>query len=138
MCLDKVMEIKLALTEKMIDGFKKGSMYAIATRPGVGKTHFCISIATLFASRNQKVLYIANSISEEEFCDRQKAFEVDCGNNIFFNEIYSLDIVKLDKLASEQEFDLIILDPIEIYLLDIDLGELKEWAKKKNITVFPP
>ena len=136
MFLNKVMEIKLALTEKMINGFKKGSMYAIATRPGVGKTHFCISIATLFASRNQKVLYIANSISEEEFCDRQKAFEVDCGNNIFFNEIYSLNIEKLDNLASEQEFDLIILDPIEIYLLDIDLGELKEWAKKKNITVL--
>ena len=136
MCLDKVMEIKLALAEKMIGGFKKGSIYAIATRPGVGKTHFCMSVANLFASRNQKVLYLSISISEEEFCDRQKAFEVDCGNNIFFNEIYSLDIEKLDKLASEQEFDLIILDPIEIYLLDIDLGELKEWAKKKNITVL--
>ena len=44
--------------------------------------------------------------------------------------------MKLNKLASEQEFDLIILDPIEIYLLDIDLGELKEWAKKKNIAIL--
>ena len=136
MCLDKVMEIKLALAEKMIGGFKKGSIYAIATRPGVGKTHFCMSVANLFASRHQKVLYIANSISEEEFFARQQAFSSECGDNISFEEVYKLTIEGLEMFASEDDYSLIVLDPFDIYALDIDLGELKEWAKKKNIPIL--
>lgn len=136
MFLDKVMEIKLALAEKMIGGFKKGSICAIATRPGVGKTHFCIAVANLFASRNQKVLYISNSISEEEFFARQQAFSSECGDNISFEEVYKLTLEGFDMFASEDDYDLIVLDPFDIYALDIDLGELKEWAKKKNITVL--
>lgn len=136
MCLNKAMEIKLALSEKMIGGFKKGSIYAIATRPGVGKTHFCISIATLFASRNQKVLYISNSISEEEFFARQQAFISECGDNISFEEVYKLTLEGFNVFASEDDYDLIVLDPFDIFALDIDLGELKEWAKKKNIPIL--
>ena len=136
MCLDKVMEIKLALAEKMIGGFKKGSIYAIATRPGVGKTHFCISVATLFASKESKVLYISNNISEEEFFNRQKAFNSNYGENIDFEQVYKLTLDGLDMFASEDDYDLIVLDPFDIYALDIDLDELKEWAKKKNIPIL--
>ena len=130
------MEIKLALAEKMIGGFKKGSIYAIATRPGVGKTHFCISVATLFASKESKVLYISNNISEEEFFNRQKAFNSNYGENIDFEQVYKLTLDGLDMFASEDDYDLIVLDPFDIYALDIDLGELKEWAKKKNIPIL--
>lgn len=136
MFLNKIMEIKLALAEKMIDGFKKGSMYAIATRPGVGKTHFCMSVANLFASRNQKVLYISNSISEEEFFARQQAFSSECGDNISFEEVYKLTIEGLKMFASEDDYDLIVLDPFDIYAFDIDLGELKAYAENKNITIL--
>lgn len=130
------MEIKLALAEKMIGGFKKGSIYAIATRPGVGKTHFCISVATLFASRGSKVLHISNNISEEEFFNRQKAFNSNYGENIDFEQVYKLTLDGLDMFASEDDYDLIVLDPFDIFALDIDLGELKEWAKKKNIPIL--
>ena len=136
MCLDKVMEIKLALAEKMIGGFKKGSIYAIATRPGVGKTHFCMSVANLFASRNQKVLYISNSISEEEFFARQQAFSSECGDNISFEEVYKLTLEGFDMFASEDDYSLIVLDPFDIYSLDLDIGDLKEFAKKKNIAIL--
>ena len=136
MFLDKVMEIKLALTEKMIDGFKKGSMYAIATRPGVGKTHFCMSVATLFASKGNKVLYISHNISDEEFFERQKAFDSNCSENINFEEVYKLTIEGLEMFASEDNYGLIVLDPFDIYSLDLDVGGLKEFAKKKNIAIL--
>ena len=79
---------------------------------------------------------ISNSISEEEFFARQQAFSSECGDNISFEEVYKLTIEGLKMFASEDDYDLIVLDPFDIYALDIDLGELKEWAKKKNITVL--
>ena len=130
------MEIKLALAEKMIGGFKKGSIYAIATRPGVGKTHFCISVATLFASKGNKVLYISHNISDEEFFERQKAFDSNCSENINFEQVYRFTMEGLDMFASEDDYDLIVLDPFDIYAFDIDLGELKAYAENKNITIL--
>ena len=66
MCLDKVMEIKLALAEKMIGGFKNGSIYAIATRPGVSKTRFCLNLLFYIAEKGGEVLFLTDSLNISE------------------------------------------------------------------------
>ena len=122
--------------KQLIKEFKAGSIYAICTRPGVGKTHFCLSIAALFSTRGKKVLYISNTMDKDNFYERQKAICSDCSDNISFNEVYKLTIKKLDMIARENDYDLIVLDPFDIYALDLDVGELKDYAKKNDIVIL--
>ena len=133
--MNKDIENSITLIENMIDKFQKGSIYAIATRPGIGKTHFCLNVASLFVAKGEKVLYLSDAMGKDEFNSGQKDICSDISDNIHFEEVYKLTFEKLDIFISEQHYDLIVLDPFDIYSLDIDVGGLKDYAKKKNITI---
>ena len=57
-------------------------------------------------------------------------------NNINFEEVYKLTLEGLEMFASEDNYGLIVFDPFDIYSLDLDIGDLKEFAKKKNIAIL--
>ena len=102
----------------------------------MGKTQFCISVTSLLASKGSKVLYMSNAMDEDEFFKRMKTDNLNICNKVNFEEVYKLTLEGLKMFVSEDDYDLIVLDPFDIFALDIDLGELKEWAKKKNIPIL--
>ena len=122
--------------ERFVDKIQKGNIYCVGARPFVDKAQFCIGVASLFASKGNKVLYISHEMDEDTFTEKLHTTCSNVGDNINFEEVYKLTIESLEMFASEDDYSLIVLDPFDIYALDIDLGELKEWAKKKNITVL--
>lgn len=122
--------------ERLVDRIEKGNIYCVGARPFVDKAQFCIGVASLFASKGNKVLYISHEMDEDTFTEKLHTTCSNDGDNINFEEVYKLTIEGLEMFASEDDYSLIVLDPFDIYALDIDLGELKEWAKKKNITVL--
>lgn len=122
--------------ERFVDKIQKGNIYCVGVRPFVDKAQFCIGMASLFASKGNKVLHISHEMDEDTFTEKLNTTCSNDGDNINFEEVYKLTIEGLEMFASEDDYSLIVLDPFDIYALDIDLGELKEWAKKKNITVL--
>ena len=122
--------------ERFVDKIQKGNIYCVGARPFVDKAQFCIGVASLFASKGNKVLYISHEMDEDTFNEKLNTTCSNDGDNINFEEVYKLTLEGLEMFASEDNYGLIVLDPFDIYALDIDLGELKEWAKKKNITVL--
>ena len=132
----KFIKTKFKIIEKMVGEFKKGGVYAICTRPGIGKTHFCLSVASYFAAKGQKVFYMSDCISPDEFYNRQSKIDPDCTENIQFEQIFLCTIDRLNDFVSEQDNSLVIIDPIDIYSHKLDIDEIKDFAKKKNITIL--
>ena len=128
--------VKMDCIEQLIGGFRQGNLYTIATRPGCGKTHFCMSVACHFAKLAQRVLYISDSMDEETFEQRIEKIGLYCYGEVVFKETYHLTMAKLSEWLDAAPFDLLVIDPIDVYCWDVDIGELKELAKAKHICVL--
>ena len=122
--------------ERLVKSFKKGSIYGIGARPFIDKTKFCISIVSLIASKGNKVLYMSHEMDEDAFTEKLTATCPNVIAKINFEEVYKMTIEGLEMFASEEDYDLIVLDPFDIYSLDLDIGDLKDFAKKKNIAIL--
>ena len=122
--------------ERFIQKFKKGGLYGIGARSGMGKTQFCISVTSLLASKGSKVLYMSNAMDEDEFFKRMKTDNLNICNKANFEEVYKLTLEGLKMFVSEDDYGLVVLDPFNIYSLDFDVGDIKTFAKKKNIAIL--
>ena len=122
--------------ERFVDKIQKGNIFCVGARPFVDKAQFCIGVASLFASKGNKVLYISHEMDEDTFTEKLNTTCSNVGDNINFEEVYKLTIEGLEMFASEDDYSLIVLDPFDIYSLDLDIGDLKEFAKKKNIAIL--
>ena len=122
--------------ERFVDKIQKGNIYCVGVRPFVDKAQFCIGVASLFASKGNKVLYISHEIDEDTFTEKLNTTCSNDGDNINLEEVYKLTLEGLEMFASEDDYSLIVLDPFDIYSLDLDIGDLKEFAKKKNVAIL--
>ena len=75
-------------------------------------------------------------MDEDTFTEKLNTTCSNVGDNINFEEVYKLTIEGLEMFASEDNYGLIVLDPFDIYSLDIDIGDLKEFAKNKNVAIL--
>lgn len=116
--------------------FQKGSIYAIASRCGIGKTQFCLDFAKYVAGNGEKVLYLSDSPSGKEIDVLASQTILKGKNNIVCKRTFHLHKLKLEMLLNEDEYDYLILDPFDIYAYDIDMGELKEIAVEKHIAII--
>lgn len=122
--------------ERLIENIRKGSIYCIGSRPFIDKSQICINIASSFANKGEKVLYMSHLMDEDKFTEKLNTTSQEVHNNINFEEVYKITIEGLGMFASEDDYSLIILDPFDIYSLDLDVGDLKAFAKKKNIAIL--
>lgn len=122
--------------ERLIENIQKGSIYCIGSRPFIDKSQICISIASSFAKNSEKVLYLSHTMNEDKFTEKLNNTYPEAYNNIYFEEVYKITIERLGMFTSEDNYTLIILDPFDIYSLDLDVGDLKEFAKKKNVAIL--
>ena len=122
--------------ERFVDKIQKGNIYCVGARPFVDKAQFCIGVASLLASKGNKVLYISHEMDEDTFTKKLHTTCSNDGDNINFEEVYKLTLEGLEMFASEDNYGLIVFDPFDIYSLDLDIGDLKEFAKKKNIAIL--
>ena len=122
--------------ERFIDKIQKGNIYCVGARPFVDKTQFCIDVASLYASKGNKVLYMSHELDEDAFTEKLNKTCSNVSDNIEFLEMYKITVEGLEMFASEDDYGLIVLDPFDIYSLDLDVGDLKEFAKKKNVAIL--
>lgn len=122
--------------ERLIENIRKGSIYCIGSRPFIDKSQICISIASSFAKNSEKVLYLSHTMNEDKFTEKLNTTYPEAYNNIYFEEVYKITIERLGMFTSEDNYTLIILDPFDIYSLDLDVGDLKTFVKKKNIAIL--
>lgn len=122
--------------ERLIEKMQEGSIYCIGSRPFIDKSQICISIALSFDKNGKKVLYLSHSMNENKFTEKLNNTYPESNSNIRFEEVYKITIDGLNMFASENNYTLIILDPFDIYSLDLDIGDLKEFAKKKNVAIL--
>lgn len=122
--------------ERLIEKMQEGSIYCIGSRPFIDKSQICISIALSFDKNGKKVLYLSHSMNENKFTEKLNNTYPESNSNIRFEEVYKITIDGLNMFASEDNYTLIILDPFDIYSLDLDIGDLKEFAKKKNVAIL--
>lgn len=122
--------------ERLIKKMQEGSIYCIGSRPFIDKSQICISIALSFDKNGKKVLYLSHTMNENKFTEKPNNTYPESNSNIRFEEVYKITIDGLNMFASEDNYTLIILDPFDIYSLDLDIGDLKEFAKKKNVAIL--
>lgn len=122
--------------ECLVERLQKGNIYCVGARPFVDKAQFCIGMASLFASKDNKVIYISHGMGEYVFTEKLNKARLNVGDNLEFVEMYKITIEGLEIFADDDDYDLIVLDPFDIYSLDIDIGDLKEFANKKNIAIL--
>ena len=91
--------------ERLIERIRKGGIYGIGARPFIDKTKFCISSASLFASKGNKVLYMSHEMDEDAFTEKLTATCPNVIANINFEEVYKLTIDGLEMFASEDNYD---------------------------------
>ena len=128
--------IAMAYIEQWFGDFEKGRLYAFATRAGVGKTHFALTLAGHWAKLGRKTLYISDAMNEATFERRLTALEPYYHENVDFKECYKLTIDRLSQWLDANPYDLVVLDPFDVYCWNVDVGELKELAQKKGVCVF--
>ena len=128
--------VKMDAIERLIGGFRQGDLYAFATRPGCGKTHFCMSVACHFAKLSKNVLYISDSLNREIFEARMDIISPTRSGKVVFKECYKLTIDRLSEWLKNESFDLLVIDPFNAYCFDVDIGELKELAQEIGIPVL--
>ena len=128
--------IAMAYIEQWFGEFEKGHLYALATRPGVGKTHFALTLSGHWAKLGRKTLYISDTMNKETFSQRFDALEPWYGDAIDYKECYKLTIPRLSEWLDTNHYDLLILDPFDVYAWNVDVGELKELAQEKGICVW--
>ena len=121
--------------ERFVEKLEKGNIYCVAARPFVDKAQFCVSVAALFASKGNKALYMSHEMDEDTFTEKLNATNLNVGDNIEFLEMYKITLEGLEMFADD-DCDLMVLDPFDVYSLDLDVGDLKEFAKKKNIAIL--
>ena len=119
-----------------IGELRKGNLYAIATRCGGGKSHFCIGVASHFTRIHENVLYVSDSMDRETFYGKMNKVIASYGGDLVFKECYKLTIDKLENWLELSSFGLLVIDPFDIFSWDLDIGELKELALRKNIRVL--
>ena len=95
--------------ERFIQKFKKGGLYGIGARSGMGKTQFCISVTSLLASKGSKVLYMSNAMDEDEFFKRMKTD--------------NLNICNKDRLPKNRQTVFSFLKTNESCLFGYNMGE---------------
>lgn len=122
--------------ERLIEKMQEGSIYCIGSRPFIDKSQICISIALSFDKNGKKVLYLSHTMNENKFTEKLNNTYPESNSNIRFEEVYKITIDGLNVFASENNYTLIILDPFDIYSLDLDMGDLKEFARKKNVAIL--
>jgi hypothetical protein len=126
----------MAYIEQWFGEFEKGNLYALATRPGVGKTHFTLTLAGHWAKLGRKTLYISDSMDKNGFERRLDAIEPYYHENIDFKECYKLTVERLSQWLDAHHYDLVVLDSFDVYAWNVDVGELKELAKEKGVCVW--
>lgn len=122
--------------KKLIEKFKQGSIYAITSRVGVGKTCFCLNLLSHIAEKGGEVLFLSDSLETSEINDFIAKMPPASKNKVHFKQAFRLHKDRLKAYLREKEYTHLILDPFDIYAYDIDLGELKEIAIKNNIIVI--
>lgn len=122
--------------EYTIGKFQKGNLYAIATRPGVGKTHFCMGVTCHLGKLGYNVLYISDAMDERTFELRLDRINPFYPGHIVFKECHKLTIEKLSQWLDEEEYEMLVIDPFDVYSWDVDVGELKDLAKEKSVSVL--
>ena len=128
--------IAMAYIEQWFGKFEKGNLYALATRPGLGKTHFALTLAGHWAKLGRKTLYISDTMNADTFEKRFTSIEPWYRENIDFKECYKLTIERLSQWLDANNYDLLVLDSFDVYCWNVDIGELKELAKEKGVCVF--
>ena len=128
--------IAMAYIEQWFGKFEKGNLYALATRPGLGKTHFALTLAGHWAKLGRKTLYISDAMNAETFEKRLDRLEPYYHDLVSFEECYKLTIERLSQWLDADSYDLLILDSFDVYCWDIDIGELKELAQAKGVCVL--
>ena len=129
--------VSLFMLEKMVGGFRLGSMYTVASRPYRGKTTFCMRTAILYAEQDYKVLYLSDSLTREEF--DQKLQECDTNartENIAFVPVFCLSKTRLEQVLNDHPCDLLIVDSIDTLGMDINIGQLKELSLERKMMVW--
>lgn len=121
--------------ERFVERIQKGNIYCVAARPFVDKAEFCVSAAVLFASKGNKVLYMSHNMDEDAFIAKLNTSCPGADDNIEFLEMFKITMEGLEMFADD-DYDLMVFDPFDIYSLDLDVGDLKEFAKKKNIAIL--
>jgi replicative DNA helicase len=121
---------------KLIEKFKSGSIYAITSRPGVGKTQFCFNLISQIVSNECEILYVSDCLDKNEINDNIAQMPIASQNKVYFKQVFNLHKDKLKTYLNEKKYKYLILDPFDNYAYDIDFGDLKEIAIEKNIIVI--
>lgn len=122
--------------KKLIKKFNQGSIYAITSRVGVGKTCFCLNLLSNIAENSGEILFLTDSLEISEIHDYIAKMPPTSQNRVCFKQAFRLHKDRLKAYLREKEYTHLILDPFDIYAYDIDIGELKEMAMKNNIVVI--
>lgn len=142
--------------DRLLRAFKKGGLYLIAARPGVGKTDLLINIARNWVRRGVKVLFVSLEMAEAEITERLVSAEakidsdrlqagkvsddewdalVDATGNmdalpLFIEDMPSLTPAKLRSVAHQQRscfgLDAICLDYLQLMTPDKVKGRRNE------------
>lgn len=121
---------------KLIEKFKPGSIYAITSRPGVGKTQFCFNLISQVVGNECDILYVSDCLDKNEINDNIAQMPIVSQNRVYFKQVFNLHKDKLKTCLNEKKYKYLILDPFDNYAYDIDFGDLKEIAIEKNIIVI--
>lgn len=122
--------------KKIVKMFQKGSVYAIASRCGIGKTQVCLKFADYAVGNKEKTLYLSDQIDGKEFDNLISRMNLSGENSVVCKRAFYLQKSKLKSLLNEDEYDYLILDPFDIYVYDIDMGDLKELAIENDIAII--
>lgn len=121
---------------KLIQKFKSGSIYAITSRVGIDKTHFCLNLLSHIAEHNGEVLFLTDSLDTSEIDNYIAQLPTASQNRVYFKRAFNLHKDKLETHLNERKYKYLILDPFDNYACDIDFGVLKEIAIEKNLIVI--
>ncbi len=128
--------------DSLIGGMRKGEVFTVAARTGVGKTNLGLGISSSLCKSGQSVLFFSTEMSVRSIWERYRALQESSqtalGHSFFVCDEFIPNLDSIRKALIENPVDLFIFDHInnvgdESHFLAEFMRGLKEIARDLNI-----
>jgi len=146
------METGFPKLDQLLYGFKRGELYTVGARTGIGKTTFCLNVTSNLLRTDKRCLYLSTEMSFDTIWDRLRAINSQDTDEesfkrfqFFVSDIGNPKKEKVRQMIQEINPDVLILDHLQhlgdaitnrAQELGLMVKSLKNYAREFNICII--